>query len=260
MNSPAALLLPIPCLTATAGAVAVALPAPAALLTAARSGAADLGIVVDVRRVGVDGLRVLAVTPGGAGERLGLRPGDRIVAANGRRLSEGGSPSDTLATALAARDGRLRLEIVRDGQPRVLEGDAGTVESAVAVGGCGYVATDGPHPRTAEDVFPVFVVGIDGQPALPRAGAHHRLDAGRHVLVVRERVDDARFSPLGRDERARQRARHGTRLDKVLIVDVEPDTAYAIGAKTARPIPVGAIADNSFWEPVVWRTLAERCE
>lgn len=260
MRIPSRLAMALLLATTSLPALAATIPAalPAALAAAARSGLSDLGVVVDVRRVGVDGLLVLAVTPGGPGERMGLRPGDRIVAANGRRLAEGGRPSEALAAALAEPGRRLRLEIVRDGRPLVLEGDAGA--TADARPGCGYVRTDGPHPRSRENVFPVYVVGIDGEPALPLDASHHRLDAGPHVLVVRERVDDDRFTPLGLDERARQRARHGTRLDKVLIVDVEPDTTYAIGAKTSRPIPVRAIADNSYWEPVVWRTAPERCE
>src|SRR5690606_5339849 len=67
-------------------------------LSAPRAGVrVDLGAVLDFCRVDVEGVTVLAVTPGGAAERLGLLAGDRIVSAKGRLLSDGGRRSAVLA-------------------------------------------------------------------------------------------------------------------------------------------------------------------
>lgn len=235
---------------------------PAAALAAADAQAADLGVVIDYRRTGVDGITVLAVTPAGRGERMGLRAGDRIVAANGQRLSAGNRPSAVLATALASGSRTLQLDVVRDGQPQRLSDGAGDVpaDPATAPAGCGHVTARGSHPRAAGNIFPVTILSVDGKNMLDAPDGYHRLDAGRHVLVVREHIDEIRFNAFGLKERARQRQRHGPRLDKVLIVDVQPGTTHAIGAEQAsRPIDVDRIRDNSYWQPVVWRSYAEPC-
>jgi len=57
-----------------------------------------------------------------AAERAGLRPGDRIVALNGRR------PEDVLDLEIAAADGVMRLRVVRDGRRFGLAVDAGERE------------------------------------------------------------------------------------------------------------------------------------
>jgi len=243
-----------------AGATMPATTAPAVLLSAAQDGALDLGAVIDFRRVDVEGVTVLAVTPGGLGERLGLRAGDRIVAANGQSLAATNRPSSVLATALSGSGAGLRLDIVRDGQRRTLSGALdGQGPVADKIEGCGHISSGGTHPRATRDVFPVVVLSIDGDHKLPVRSGYYRVDAGRRVLVVRELIDGQRFSEFGLKERARQRERHGARLDKVLIVDVQPDTSYFVGAQTSRPISTSAIRDNSYWEPVVWRTVAESC-
>lgn len=249
-------------LACTPANATAAMTAPFAAPGVAGSAAVALGAVIDFRRTGVDGVTVLAITPGGLGERLGLRPGDRIVAANGHRLSGSNRPSSALASAVSAGADTLRLEVVRDGRARELSHALASAPAPAetAIAGCGHVTAQGAHPRAREDVFPVTIVGIDGNNKLPEPGGYHRLDPGRHVLVVHEHIDAHRFSAYGLQERDRQRARHGRRLDKVLIVDVQPDTTYAIGARqSGRPIDIDRIRDNSYWEPVVWRSYAESC-
>ena len=57
-----------------------------------------------------------------------------------------------------------------------------------------------------------------------------------------------------------QLRRQGARRYKVLILDVEPNTRYEIGARLlSGPPSLEAIRDNSYWEPVVWRQTAEAC-
>src|SRR5262249_1856247 len=56
----------------------------------------DLGVLVDSTSAerARDGLRVVGTTPGGTGERLGLRPGDVLVAVNGTSLRNLGPDAD----------------------------------------------------------------------------------------------------------------------------------------------------------------------
>ena len=60
----------------------------------------ELGAVVDVRRASADGVPLLAITPGGAADRLGLQAGDRLRTVNGRRLDNTPKPSSALEDAL----------------------------------------------------------------------------------------------------------------------------------------------------------------
>jgi len=222
----------------------------------------DLGAVLDFCRVDVEGVTVLAVTPGGAAERLGLLAGDRIVSANGRRLSAGKRPSALLASALAAGGDRLQLDIVRDGQTLSLSGLVAPVvaEQDPAEAGCGVLTSQGSHPRASADIFPVAIVSIDARNVLPQPGGYYKVAAGRHVLILREMIDGYRFGTFAGQERERQRERYGPRRDKVLVVDVRPDTTYSIGAhQKRRPLDVEDVRDNSYWEPVVWRSVAREC-
>ena len=228
----------------------------------ARDAALDLGVVIDFRRVDADGVTVLAVTPGGPGERLGLLPGDRIVAANGSDLTRTNRPSSALSSALTSQHGELRLEVIRDGRRRTLAGSTardGQASLASPIRDCGHISSSGSQPRATRDIFPVLILGIDGNRMLPARSSFHRVEAGRRVVIVRELIDDQRFTRFGLEERRRQRERQGPRLDKVLIIDVQPGTTYAIGARTSRSISTSSIRDNSFWEPVVWRTTAQPC-
>src|SRR5690606_15282654 len=63
----------------------------------------DLGLLVDSAHAGADGLRVVAVTPDGSAQRMGLRSGDRLLGVNGE--------------SLAAADGAVRLRRYLDALP-----------------------------------------------------------------------------------------------------------------------------------------------
>lgn len=216
----------------------------------------SLGAVVDVRPGG-DGGRVMAITPGGAAERLGLREGDRVLSVNGRAIGGEGDAS-ALEGALQASDGRLRIEAVRNGEPLVLSGAADPGAAADGAG-CGYVATSGGTPRLSENVYPVRVFDIDGN-GTPLASGSHELAAGTHVLLVEELVDRHRLDPWQRDRRDRMRERLGPRAAKALVVEVAADTRYRIGARLLPGrLDSRGIGSNGFWEPVVWETEPARC-
>ena len=59
----------------------------------------ELGAVVDVRRASVNGVTILAITPGGAADRMGLQTGDQLRVVNGRRLDGTTKPSSSMRAA-----------------------------------------------------------------------------------------------------------------------------------------------------------------
>jgi membrane-associated protease RseP (regulator of RpoE activity) len=228
----------------------------------AQSAIQDFWAVIDIRRIGADGAVVLAVTPGGDAERMGLRRGDRIVSINGQPISSTNPPAAALRAATSSADRVLHLQILRDDAPLLLQGNVRPVkpEPAGPDAGCGHVSVSGTPPRASQRIFPAEVTRIDGRSTPLFDVNRHRVDTGRRVLIVNERIDDHRFTTFGLQERQRQLTRQGARRYKVLIVDVEPNTRYEIGARLVSATPeVQAIRENTYWEPVVWRKTAEPC-
>lgn len=226
------------------------------------TGAGDdwsLGAVVDVRDAGSTGARVLAITPDGAADRIGLRVGDLVLAINGHRLDQDNAAT-ALRQALDAGDGRLRLDVVRDGERLTLAGAADRDALAGTGSGCGFISTGGATPRVTELVFPVRVFDIDGD-GTPLAAPSHKLAAGRHVLLLEEWIAANRFDAMQFDRRLRMRERLGASAAKALVVQIAPDTRYMIGARLL-PDRLGSagINSNSFWEPVVWAQEPAPCE
>lgn len=268
-------LLLAACIGATSASMAAAaagLPAtvPAALAilpfpALAQAGGAGFGVILDTRRVGVDGATVLAVTPGSAAERIGLQPGDVLVSVDGRPMTGSTAPSAALRAALRESDGHLRLGIVRDGRTQTLAGTlAGpeTVAAAADTRSCGYLTTQGAPPRNTQGIHPAEIVNIDGAstPVLFEPN-RHRVDTGRHVLIVRERIDDHRFGALSLAERERQLRDRKSHAYKVLLVDVDPGTRYDVGARLLATLPdIASIRSNTYWEPVVWNSTPEACD
>ena len=224
---------------------------------AGEGGRWSLGAVVDVRAADARGAQVLAVTPGGAAERLGVQPGDRLLAVNGRALDAGAA--DALAEAVQAGNGKLRLELARDGRRLALSGQADRDPLASAADACGRVTTSGSPPRMSENVYPVRIYDIDGT-GTP-LGAWHELQAGTHVLLVEEAIDRHRFDAMQLERRDRMRARLGPRAAKALLVEVAADTRYRVGARLfpERIDTAAGINDNGYWEPVVWATEPAPC-
>lgn len=217
----------------------------------------SLGAVVDTRTADGNGAPVLAVTPGGAAERLGLRPGDRLLAVNGRALLDANA-ADALAEAVQSGNGALRLDVGRNGRRLALSGTADRDPLANGVDACGRVTTSGAPPRISENVYPARIYDIDG--AGTPLGSTHELQAGTHVLLVEEGIDRHRFDAMQAKRRDRTRARLGPRAAKVLVIEVVADTRYAIGARLLPDrLDAAGIHSNRYWEPVVWEVTPEPC-
>ncbi|RYG13323.1 MAG: hypothetical protein EON92_05840 [Burkholderiales bacterium] len=220
----------------------------------------DLGAVVDVRKSSDDGNAVLAVTPGAAAERIGLRAGDRVMAINGRRLDHPtAKPSAALESALQEGRGALRVEVTRDGKPLLLSGRADLVR-ANSANSCGYV-TDraGVVPRN-QGIFQVDITQIEGRSTPLQPTHRHRVDAGKRVLVVRELIPQNYLNSAQLAQIAKMKKFAFARAYKSLVVDVNPGMSYRIGARLLRDkLDTQSIRDNAYWVPVVWEVVPESC-
>jgi hypothetical protein len=221
----------------------------------------ELGAVVDVRQASANGVTILAITPGGAADRLGLQAGDRLRAINGRRLDNTPKPSSALESALQEGNGALRVEAVRNGKTLALSGRADAAPAPKEEArSCGYVsALAGVVPRS-RGVFPAEITQIDGTSTPLQPTNRHRVKNGKHVLVVREFIDHARLNSAQLQQIAKMKKFAMARAYKSLVVDVEPGMSYRIGARLLKDkLDTQSIRDNAYWEPVVWETVPEAC-
>lgn len=236
-----ALLLAALCLPWAPGVLAQ--PAPPA--TQAPRDAFELGAVVDVRRPQAEGLRVMAVTPGGAADRLGLRAGDRLLSLNGQALAGVDAPREALARALQAGDGRLQVRVRRDGEELDLAGTA-DLQRATGSAQCGLVATYRPGGTLPAGLLAVDIVQVEGR-GVPADGSEpYRLPPGPRVVIVREHVPPAA-------QRSRALNSYASRA---VVIDVAADTRYLLAGRTHGPTASG---DAPVWQPVVVQARSEPC-
>jgi len=243
----------------------------------------NLGILVDSANPerARDGLRVLGATPGSIAERLGLRPGDVIVAVNGISLRGLGADGD--GHALAATTLKSTVEALQDAAPLQLDvlraGDAvalnapvhavylpalrmqlgatalagadGGSTSPATGGGCGRISTWDVAPPS-EHKYHANIILIDGVSPGPSGGETWRVSAGTHHLLVGEDIPIRQFgvgeiATLRRD------------THKELTITVQPNTTARVAAqlnldKTSEILKAG------YWDPVVWREVPESCQ
>ncbi len=233
---------------------------PSARIASSSSAVYDLGAVLAKR--GDGGLTVMAVTPGGGAERLKLRAGDRLLSINGISLDTL-APTSTVQQALAAGGETVRLEVARGDRTFVASDQmqASIDKPAMAASlGCGYVSNQEPTPSLSENIHAAVITKIGGASTQLYAVNRHRVDAGRQVLVLNERIPASRFSSIQLIQRQRMYRQLDARAYKVLIVDIEPGVKYYVGAQLLRDkMDRRSILDNQYWQPVVWKEVAAPC-
>lgn len=250
------------CVPGAKAAPGLALAEPAAVAVTVAASQWSLGLVADGRRTGEDGVMVLAVTPGGAAERMGVQVGDRLLAINGQPLTGVQAPNSLFERTLAAGNGEVELELVREGSPMTLAGRARDTLSTPAGSalGCGYVSTVGVPPRMSRNIYQAEITQINGKSTPLEPLNRYRIPAGRHVVVVRELVDRHRISRADSQRIHRMQRREGARAYKVLVVDVEPGMRYSVGAELLQDqMDPDSIRANAWWQPVVWESRPEAC-
>lgn len=241
---------------------------------------ADLGLLVDSAHADGRGLRVLAVTPGGGAERIGLRAGDTLLALNGTSLARADGGATLRDTVDALPDGgTLAFYVQRDGDAQTLSGplrrielppmrltvgagtqlaaaagqEHGTVAGNDAQGGCGRISDFDTSPRQ-QQLHAAKIISIDGNTPGPDGAKSYRVSAGTHAVKVAEDIE-SRY--LSFSDRARASG-PSTRRYKTLSVDVAPGTTTLIAARLVleqRNNPT----DGAYWEPVAWKQVEEAC-
>lgn len=252
-------------MAAEANAAEPAGPVAANALQAGTSSGApryELGAVMDVRQANRNGIAILAITPGGAAERMGLQVGDHVLAINGRRLDGTAKPSSALEGALRESSGELEVEASRNGKPLALAGpaDAVTAPLSSASTSCGYVSTQaGVVPRKLH-IFRADITQIDGRSTPLQPTYRHRASAGKHVLVVRELIESNYLNSAQLNQIAKMKKFAFARAYKSFVIDVKPGMSYRVGARLLKDkLDTQSIRDNAYWEPVVWEEVAETC-
>ena len=222
----------------------------------------ELGAVVDVRQADRNGIAILAITPGGAADRMGLQAGDRLLAVNGRRLDNASKPSSTLEGALQESGGALQVEASRNGKPLALSGRADTVRLAAPGDSmsCGYVSTRAGVVPRSQHIFRAEITQIDGRSTPLQPTYRHRASTGTHVLVVREFIDPDYLNSSQLNQIAKMKKFAFARAYKSFVIDVKPDMSYRVGARLIKDkLDTQSIRDNAYWEPVVWEVVPEAC-
>ncbi len=238
----------------------------------------ELGALLDLRP---DGARVLAVRPGEPGAAAGLAVGDRLLRVNGVEARDG----EALQAALASREGRFEIEAEGPAGARRLLGQATAVplpgyrlevadasgalaqravdanglptRAAPPVEGCGVVSTRA-RPPFEEQVFPAVILRVgDDSVRLDAPPTRHRLDAGRHTLVIGEQIPASRLRLQDQRDRSLLFSRE-LAVHREIQIDVAPGMRYEIGARLL-PVDQRDVRGNRYWEAVVWQRSEEAC-
>ena len=212
---------------------------------------------------------VMAITPGGAAERLRLQVGDRLVSVNGQRLAGAADPVAALQAAITGGDGTLRAEYLRAGKVQATSGVADIVAipayqlviGAASASTCdGFVSDQGVQPRS-HGIYAAEITRIDGRSTPLRPLNRHHVEPGRHVLTVRELIDRAWLNRTQIRTIELMQRRERARAYKPLVVDVRPGHTYKVGARLLRDrLDPASIRANAYWEPVVWAVESGDCD
>lgn len=245
----------------------------------------NLGLLVDSASAdrARDGLRVLGATPGSIAERLGVRPGDVIVAVNGIALRGLGADADGHALAAATLrntvealpdQAPLQLDVLRAGDAVALSApvhsvylpalrmelgaaalagadNAGGNAGANVGSGCGRISTWDVAPPS-EHLYHANIILIDGVSPGPSGGETWRVSAGTHRLLVGEDIPIRQF---GTGEIASLRRD----THKELVVTIKPGTTARVAAQLHLD-KASDVLKGGYWDPVVWREVPESCQ
>lgn len=229
----------------------------------------NFGLLVD--RDHEDGLLVLGTLPGGSAEQMGLRAGDRLVAANGQGLRGPGSSERMRSLLDGIEEGDpLDLQVLREGTEQRLVGTVDSlelpamrVELLPADGGgrvpadpdsrCARITTFPAAPRS-RSLYPARLIAVDGETPGTAGQDTYRIEPGRRVLTVAEVIDSSQFQAIAN----MQRSREARNTYRTLEIDVQAGVTYLLAARLHRDRST-RILDASYWQPVIWKERAEPC-
>ena len=254
----------------------------------------NLGLLVDSKGDTADGLHVLAVTPGGNAERMGLRAGDVLLALNGTSLSADNGATTLRRTVDSLPDGgRLDFNVRRDGRAQTMGGASASMylpAMHLSIGTGTALASNGQDtstpisppsgpsdkqgsayggPRSGEE-------GCGRISAFDVAPRQQQLHAATLIAI-----DGVTPGPFGARAYSVKPGPHtvkvGERIEsryisfpqaqrnaplfggyKTIDVVVEPNKTYLIAARlndAERSNPT----NGAYWDPVMWKEVAEVC-
>jgi hypothetical protein len=251
----------------------------------------NLGLLVDsssAERM-ADGLHVLGVSPNSTAQHMGVRAGDVVTTVNGTSLvgldvDGRGQPRATTVLreriAELADQARVELGLLRDGKMITAAATLVSVtlppihlrvgrdelvadtngfspsrkphDDAVAVGasGCGRLNWFDVAPRQ-QRLFAINLLSIDGVTPGPHGITRYPISAGEHTLKIGENIEDGNRLPFN------SRLRHENDT-KTLTITVAPNTTYYLAAR----LNMDKLAEwkgGGYWDPVVWKEVAEDC-
>jgi len=226
-----------------------------------------------------DGLHVLGATPGSTADRLGLQAGDVITAVNGTSLR--GLGADNRGRALAATTLRsvvdalpdsstVSVDVTRRDRTLTLDapmqavyvpamhvalGDAAAGNGGGGAGtdsgdGCGRISAFDVAPR-GERLYAARILLLDGSTPGPTGTPSFRVAAGEHRLLIAENIPT---QALGVGEIATRRRQ----TSKALTVMVHPGQTALVAAQLHLDRTTD-LNHGSYWDPVVWKEIAEPC-
>ncbi|MGA8278401.1 MAG: PDZ domain-containing protein [Rhodanobacteraceae bacterium] len=257
----------------------------------------NLGVLVDSANAhsARDGLKVLAITPGGAAERMGLRAGDTLLAVNGRSLVDRGSDGSGRAEAASVLRGAvdqqrpgdaLHLRIRRGGNVQPISGELATVYlpamhltvgdgvdvASAAPGATGMTAKYSASQSSKGD--PASAIGCGRISVFDVAPRQRHLHAATLIAIdgqlpgpsgtksFRIAAGSHTLKVAERIESRylsfNDRLRNAASNYKTLTVDVEPNTTYFLAAR----LNVDKRTDwknGEYWDPVIWQQSQESC-
>ncbi len=117
---------------------------------------------------------------------------------------------------------------------------------------CGRISTFHVMPRT-QKLFSAKLLEIDGKLAGYASQDAYKLPPGHHRLTVSEQIAPSEFLGMAEHNRSLGNAKPLT-----LDVDVQVGTTYLLAAKLLDN-GSDAVAANRYWQPVIWKQLAESC-
>ncbi|MGA9421611.1 MAG: PDZ domain-containing protein, partial [Rhodanobacteraceae bacterium] len=258
----------------------------------------NLGVLVDSANAhgARDGLHVLAITPGGAAEHMGLRAGDTLLAVNGQSLVDRGSDGSGRAEAASVLRGAvdqqrpdavLHMRIRRGGNVQPISGALATVylpAMHLTVGEGVDVASAAPDATTGMTAS----YSASQSPTRDAASASGCGRISVFDVAPRQRhlhaatliaIDGGLPGPGGTKsfrvaagshtlkvaERIESRylsfsdrLRNAAPNYKTLTVDVEPDTTYFLAARLNADKRT-EWKDGEYWDPVIWQQSQESC-
>jgi len=133
-------------------------------------------------------------------------------------------------------------------------GASGTTVDGTAQGsasdGCGRISMFDVAPR-GDRLYAVKILLLDGSTPGPHGTQSFRVRAGEHHLLVSENIPTGAMG-IGTMASLRRNT------NKALTVTVKPGTTLLIAAQL-HLANTGDLVHGGYWDPVVWKEIAEAC-